>query len=141
MKINKDIIIEESNMSLGDVVNNIQKLNNDMYSNDVYSTNEFKTNKKWINGKPIYNKVMVFNQLPNNTAFYTEHKITNIDEMISLKGFCTNGGNFLPLPYTTEDATGQIKLSMNITHLYITTSNDKRTYKGFVIFEYTKTTD
>ena len=34
-------------------------INNELIEKDVYCTEEVKTNKVWINGKPIYRKVIL----------------------------------------------------------------------------------
>lgn len=71
MKINKDLIVEGTNHTLGDIPFDIS---------DVYSTSEVKTNKVWINGKPIYRKVIQTN-VDNNINATIPYYISNVDCM------------------------------------------------------------
>ena len=42
-------------------------LSEQVSSLQTYSTTEINTGMKWIDGKPIYRKVVDFGSLPNNT--------------------------------------------------------------------------
>lgn len=67
--------------------NQITTLKENFNSLTVYSTDEVKTNKKWIDGKDIYRKVVVFpfvqrnqhiiNAVPN---LETEYQVVNLSE-------------------------------------------------------------
>ena len=67
MKISKDLIISETNMTLGETA-----------YKDVYSTSGVKTNKIWIDGKPIYKKVLDITS-GMSASFSVPHNIKNID--------------------------------------------------------------
>ena len=73
------------------------KLETDELIEDTYSTSEVKTNKVWIDGKPIYRKVMFIDQMP----LYVEEDpasphflysktystgITNMEKLINMEG-------------------------------------------------------
>lgn len=129
-----------------------------LYINDSdiinsYSTSEIKTHKKWIDGKPIYRKVIYVSELPNG---YNDSGIksiatgiTNIDFMVNMYGIYTGTGNHsyekYPINYIRRDNSiydisteyGYYDGSMSI----IIRSTMGSGYKGYVILEYTKTTD
>ena len=44
-----------------------------------YFTDEIDTGMKWIDGKPIYRKVINVGALPNNSEKTIAHNISNID--------------------------------------------------------------
>lgn len=105
-----------------------------------YSTTEQFTGMYWIDGKKIYRKVIDFGALPNTTSKNKAHNISNLDSIITLKGMATNSPYYLPLPLTSIALAGQVKLEASSTNITITTGDDKRSYNGIVIIEYTKTT-
>ena len=51
-----------------------------------YSTTETVTNAKWIDGKPIYRKVVNFGTLPNATVKAVAHGIVGLTRTINLYG-------------------------------------------------------
>ena len=55
----------------------------DTQTTDTYSTSEVKTNKVWIDGKPIYRKVFVYE---NGTSVSEEIPIANLDTVIGYSG-------------------------------------------------------
>ena len=111
--------------------------------NLVYSQNEIDTGKIWIDGKKIYRKVINCGTLPNNTSKEVPINITNINEVVSVKGitFLSNEDAFLPLPYSL-DKTGHIGLAATKTYIFIITYADRTNcINTYAILEYTKTTD
>lgn len=112
---------------------------------DVYSTSEVKTNKIWINGKPIYRKVVECGTLPNNTTKTVNVNIANIGDVVNLIGFATSStGSTITLPYI-YDASTYIEFYFSKTNLnvIIKSSFDASIYytTSYAILEYTKTTD
>lgn len=129
-----------------------------LYINDSdiinsYSTSEIKTHKKWIDGKPIYRKVIYVSELPNG---YNDSRIksiatgiTNMDFMVNMYGMYTGTGNHYyekyPINYIRRDNSlcdisteyGYYDGTIGI----IIRSTMGSGYKGYVILEYTKTTD
>ena len=67
---------------------------------DEYSTSEVKTNKVWIDGKPIYRKVINVSGTYYGTSDINTG-LTNIDTIYIEKAFAKNNTstNILPLPY------------------------------------------
>lgn len=130
----------------------------DVFINDFslvnqYSTSEVKTCLKWIDGKPIYRKVIYVNELPNG---YNDSGIksiatgiTDMDYLVDMYGMYTGTGNHYyekyPINYIRRDNSlcdisteyGYYDGNMSI----IIRSTMGSGYKGYVILEYTKTTD
>lgn len=106
-----------------------------------YSENETDTGKRWIDGKPIYRKVIVINN-PSGTV---QHGISNLGTIISATGNATlaNGlQEYIPRPLYNwtiniadfDDSSFNFQNDGNYTDGYaITTAR--------VVLEYTKTTD
>lgn len=110
---------------------------------DEYSTYEIKTNKVWIDGKPIYRKVINFGILPNNNIKKVSHGILNIDTFVSINGITfTSEKTATALPYAHSDSTNEVSLFIEGTNVAIRTFGNKTNYiKTYVTLEYTKTTD
>jgi len=111
-----------------------------------YSTEEHLTGKKWIDGKPIYRKVIDCGMLPNATSKSTATGLTNIGTIISIKGIAntTDANTCVPIPYVSINANDT---SLNIACYYangniiLKTFIDMTVYtKSYVTLEYTKTT-
>lgn len=108
---------------------------------DVYSTEETLTNKVWIDGKPIYRKVVDCGALPNNSLKTVAHNIANIGFVINLYGIASDGSEWLPLPasYYSNSAVG---LSVDGTNISLRPYTNRTTYTTtYVTIEYTKSTD
>ena len=99
-----------------------------------YTTEEIIIGK-WINGKPIYRKVVDCGALPNNAGKYVAHNISNIESIIRLYGFGTTGQTFYPIPNETFRAYA------NLQNIFLYTQDDRSNMNGTFIIEYTKTTD
>lgn len=110
---------------------------------DVYSTDEVKTNKVWIDGKPIYRKVLIIPSLPNGNANYP-HGISNIDALVRVEftavwesGEATTvGGYIIPAGINYTIAATATK-----TDVIVRTGGDRHDVHGYAVLEYTKTTD
>lgn len=106
-----------------------------------YSTTEQKTGGKWIDGKPIYRRVVSCGALPNNTAKSVAHNIANIEWIVKYNGMASNGNEWLQLPasYYSDAAIG---LSANDTYITLRPYSNRTAYTTtLVTIEYTKTTD
>ena len=86
--------------------------------NNSYSTTEQPTGAKWIDGKPIYRKVIDFGVLPNSNTKTVNHNIANLGHIINLHGYTTNGTIYFPIPYAGNIAENTITCSVysRITH-------------------------
>lgn len=97
-----------------------------------YSTNEVNTGRKWIDGKDIYEKVIMLESAVNVTTNWTNLDISNsdYDVMIHANGLHADG-SFYPLIldlHNSEQAT--------TVYAKASASIDVKT----LVFEYTKTT-
>ena len=119
-------------------------LNGMIESLGTYSTNEINTGKKWIDGKPIYRKVISCGALPaNSTPKIVNHNISDIDNS-RMYGFAvrTSDKREFPLPFSSADSNGNIQLDLTSTYIQITSNIDRSSFNtSYVILEYTKTTD
>ncbi len=135
MNINSDLIVKTKN--LGQIEDEAFK-----EEIDTYSTNEVKTNKVWVDGKPIYRKVLNTGTLPNHNLKYVNHNITNLGVVIDLYGwaFRPQDNSYYPLPYTTENLLGEcIRILITGDHVTIATGMDRSNLTtSYVVIEYTK---
>lgn len=109
-----------------------------------YSTDEVKTGGTWIDGKPIYRKVIDFGSLPNATT-----KIVNtgldfaVCNVIKFEAFAKNtrtsdDTSVIPVPYGTDILSSVMK---DGTISIYTTRDWTNFSQCYVTIEYTKTTD
>ena len=111
---------------------------------DIYSTDEVVTDKVWIDGKPIYRKVVNLGTLPNTSIKDIPHGISNIEFITNISGVAKKAsGDFLPLPYLWKPSTEDVSISIfaNATKVTVMTLNDRTDTNGYIFVEYTKTTD
>lgn len=109
---------------------------------DTYSTTEHRIGT-WIDGKPLYRKVINFGALPNTTNKNVAHGISNLDKTIRLYGIAQTPIVITPLPYT-DGGIPQNTIGLchdKIGNITILTWMDYSTSTAIVIIEYTKTTD
>ena len=110
----------------------------------AYSASEVLTAERWINGKPVYRKVVSMGALPNATAKSIAHGISDLDENLGLSGvaFNVNGDTRIPLPYV-HTSTSIVQMHMTKTTVIVTTRVDMSVSynKSYAIIYYTKTTD
>lgn len=110
------------------------------YTNDLhtYSETEHRVGT-WINGKPLYRKVINFGALPNNSEKIIAHNISNIDTMITVRAISTDGLQKFPIPFVASNFIYIFATNSNIT---IGDNSNRSTFTTtYVILEYTKTTD
>lgn len=113
---------------------------------DKYQTSEFKTNKTWIDGKPIYRKVIETTQLVTNDTTIA-HNISNVDRIWIDKAFMTNTDGVtwdIPIDLygvtsTSTDRVG-VCVGKSVIQFKCDTTWDTWWTKT-VILEYIKTTD
>ena len=116
----------------------------------TYSTTESVVGK-WINGKPIYRKVIDLGALPNSDSkiISTGLNVSDVN-LIKLEGLAVgiSGGNsfLLTLPDVLPAYPGNsTRLSGNsengIWRVIVNTGIDRTNYTGYAFIYYTKTTD
>ena len=110
-------------------------------NSNSYSTDEKKTGEKWIDGKPIYRKVVDFGALPNATTKMVAHDVSNIGDITHIYGVAySSDKKTIPLPYASgvpiilyayqDDVAVEIS-----SNAYVDFTSSK------ITIEYTKTTD
>lgn len=109
-----------------------------------YQTTEVKTNQTWIDGKPIYRKVIPFTT-PNATTAITPSTGISNGFLISCTGFVVADNNYtyvMNLYHPTANSGNFINALTDCSALYFIT-NDAHCYnrQAYAIIEYTKTTD
>lgn len=129
----------------GDMPNNCIVCITDDYDEEEawqYSISETRTGKTWIDGKSIYRKVIECGALPSSTEAIINTGITNADMLIHLWG-TAKGSSCVPLPFiSTESNSIQLWLGSSMDVLHIRTNSATwASYIGYVVVEYTKTTD
>jgi hypothetical protein len=108
-----------------------------------YSTSEVKTSSKWIDGKPIYRKVIVYSSntpLPNGET-NIPHNVSNIGEYIKVdnESFIYAGTTFRG--YQSSRYNAGIS-SINARNIVVNINGwGNLFYKAFFTIEYTKKTD
>lgn len=120
---------------------NIKTINNesilgsgniDINSLETYSTSETIVGT-WIDGKPLYRKVINIGNLTNSSTKSVAHGLTNYT-LRNISGGCSNGTTFVGISGFNDE----IYVNTNVNW---STKTDRRNYVAYVILEYTKTTD
>ena len=111
-------------------------------NSNSYATSEILTGGTWIDGKPIYRKVVEVASLPNNTQISYSHGIVNVDTFVTIRGIAKSSALLsLPIPFTERNGSTNIQLYAQPAGFDVATNYDASAYAGTFIFEYTKTTD
>lgn len=106
-----------------------------------YSTNE-QVVGTWIDGNTIYEKTIDFGALPNNTTKSVSHGISNLDDIIELRGMARSTTIYLPIPHTGIIQGGinyGLELSANYTDVNIYSNSDRTSFNAYITIKYTKT--
>ena len=127
--------------ALNDVKKQLENELNDVkeYVNNSnsYSTNEIKTGGKWIDGKPIYRKVVDIGTLPDTTYKSVLHNIQNLNKVLEAKLVANDSTNNVVCNF----GGSEMKVFIDSIDVIVSTSNNFSGYSGYAILEYTKTTD
>ena len=109
-----------------------------------YFTDEIDTGMKWIDGKPIYRKVISTGNISESSTVYFDTSILNLNQVIDIKAIGTDGGTSRPIPNTTPNNT-DFNVSIFYHHsqnrVYIQTPSSVSFTNVDITLEYTKTTD
>ena len=109
-----------------------------------YSTTEIDTGKKWIDGKPIYRKVLSIGSVSAGTTKDISVSSLNISELFfnTSNSYIKSGSIFLTIPRVhNSDATAQVEVRSTTTTLSIRCGAGITIDSGYITIEYTKTTD
>ena len=102
-----------------------------------YSTQEVKTGGTWIDGKPIYRKVVDIGTLTDTTSKTVPHNIQNLNKVLETKLVANDSTNYIVCNFGGKE----LKVYIDAANVIITSDNNFTGYSGYVIIEYTKTTD
>jgi hypothetical protein len=116
---------------------------------DLFLLTETRTGKVWMDGRPIYRKVISCGALPNNAETPASgvgslpHGITDISDIVGVYGHASHvDGFWIPLPYPAIGADNQdIRVRADTTNVYIKTAYNWIAWNGWVVLEYTKSSD
>lgn len=156
-KINEDLYIGNTNKQLKDLLVPVHDTY-DTSTTDTYSCNyinkarleEYSTTEKiigtWIDGKPIYRKVLNSAGLAGNTKKSIAYNIDNLDKIWIENGFAINALRIVTVPMVgyngnlSEKVDVWIEKQENVVKLYANGGwgND---WTFYIIINYTKTTD
>lgn len=100
----------------------------------------------WIDGKPIYRKVINTGALPNTSSKTVNHNIDNIDFITNYYGIAyrDTDNTFIKLPFvqSSQSLALQVAVFINKTIISLVTASDRSGFAiSYVIIEYTKITD
>ena len=111
---------------------------------DVYSTDEVKTNKIWIDGRPVYRKVLYYTTLVTdnqNPALPMGIDVSEVSDFVKVETIAKqNGVNVWFTASTNNDVSARLSHYIN-ANSYINIRNSFALERIIVILEYTKTTD
>lgn len=131
------------------VVNTQKESDTDVYSCNyinnlnIYSTEETRIGK-WIDGKPIYRKVVDLGNLLNANSKLVAHNIANIDFVTSISGLVVSATNHYNIPWTGTPLMlngAIICIRADRTNIGIANTTNLSSYTAYAFIEYTKTTD
>lgn len=88
----------------------------------------------WIDGKPIYRKVVNMGNLPNNNTKSVKHGLSNF-VIRTINGAATNGSIHIGISGLNDE------VYINKTDVIWGTKANRSSFTAYVVLEYTKTTD
>lgn len=111
--------------------------------NLVYSQNETDTGMLWIDGKKIYRKVIQLPAIAKDKEYNLDLSNLNASTYVQINGFVqTEEDNFQPLLNSNRiGASYNIFVAIYKKILRVVTGTSREMLNGFIILEYTKTTN
>lgn len=114
------------------------------YGNETDYSTEEKIVGTWIDGKPIYQKVINCGALPNTSQKNISTGISNPKMLIDAWGCCTNDTSTaqLIIPRILKDNQDvMVSYAPNLSEVRIKTESNRSTLNCYFFLRYTKTTD
>lgn len=106
---------------------------------EIYSTSEVKTNKVWVDGEPIYRKVLTgkLGSMNNWNNIYAG----NFKTITSIHGYFQAGNEFYMMPrsYNNQEIAFYWRSNGNLYEMHNYDYCNNKDY--IIVLEYTKTTD
>ena len=106
----------------------------------TYSTDE-RIVGTWIDGSEIYERTYNCGKLPNASQITKATDVTNINQIIEIKGIAIASTTSLPIPYaelSTAETKNTITISSTKTTITIKTEANLSPYTAYVTLRYTK---
>lgn len=154
LSVGQIVATKDTGDELAQPVNVVESGNLHAVSSDAvakslsYSETEQKTGGVWIDGKPIYKKVITHYATVADLAGTFDNALDNPETIVSIQGVCQMNDNTMPLPWKpagNEAAwKGYIALTMATSKIYAeiyTSTYNHSPYNVRITIEYTKTTD
>lgn len=138
-----------ANCSINTFRVDIIKLDSEETGLVIDNAQEYSTEEKiigtWIDGKPIYRKVIDFGSLPAEQGTkYINHNISNVDKFTNITVIGYEGENAFCIPHVGNAwmfAEASYSMRVNSTQVGIYVSKDRSMQTAIFTLEYTKTTD
>ena len=116
---------------------------------NIGTGNDYSTDEQiigtWIDEKPIYQKTIDCEALPNNTTKSVNTNILNASKLInySATAFGTNNNGIMTIPRLWLGGTGDVYIGFNadLTVINLATTSDRSNMNAYCTLQYTKTTD
>lgn len=109
---------------------------------EIYSTDEVKTNKIWINGKPIYRKVVTQTITTPEGSTIDNFDTSLVDSVISIYGSIKQpSGNITPISFYNKTEDGAYVYMSKESKRFILFARELGVGDVILIVEYTKTID
>ena len=119
-----------------DLVSAINEVNTKV---DAYSTSESLTSKVWVDGKPIYRKVIVDTTSRNAGNYNIAHGITGIENISRLEVMTWQNSTTMFVASSTSPLNGSERATSYLDGDHIAIRNAWASIKNVIIIEYTKT--
>lgn len=139
--------ISADTIAIKDSSNNVYTLDNYLNNGEVYSTSEKRVGT-WIDGKPLYRKVIKFTDSMSGSSLFTKsHGISNVDliwieEWIYVSSVTDKISYTLPLTGYNGNLTEKQYCYANRENIYSYGNGGwNNNWNKIVILKYTKTTD
>lgn len=138
-----------SAQNLKKMENNTERAINEGMEESTYASNAYTSAEErigtWIDGKPIYRKVIYIASLPNHSAVAYPAGINNVNIVIDLYGIAhAQSGHNFPLPYVSMFSNNAENIEITYlsgTEVRVVTGSDRSSLSAHIVIEYTKTTD
>ena len=121
------------------IYTNIAFIVNDKKRRDQYLQIEDITTDTWVNGEPIFRKVIPTGVLIQGATNNVPHGITTIESLVNIFVVVTNGSNQRMLGYASPTIANCASVDVNATNVVIVTGATFGVgYSGYIYMFYTK---
>lgn len=103
-----------------------------------HSDEEHLSGQTWIDGRPIYRKVVDIGPLPDTATKNVAHGVI-ANQFVGLGGFAVGSGIMFPLPFVASDlAANSVQVFVGAFDIIITTGSNRTPFSGYITLEYLK---